>query len=164
MKTEQEQIERMAQVMCGFCTENKRCVLKYSAPCSEVASQDCTCKESAEELICKGYGKVSEYKAEIERLKAKLTKAEHDRDRYKAVIDDLKNENVAICEQIKRAYGTGYNGGYKSCQEEKKQAQIDVLNKLRRIAWQGYQIGMYIVSTQEIDALIKEVQNAEDKG
>ena len=40
-----------------------------------------------------------------------------------------------------------------------KQAQIDVLNKLRRRSWQGYQIGMYIVSTQEIDELIKEVQN-----
>lgn len=40
-----------------------------------------------------------------------------------------------------------------------KQAKIDVLNKLRRRSWQGYQIGMYIVSTQEIDELIKEVQN-----
>ena len=38
-----------------------------------------------------------------------------------------------------------------------KQAQIDVLNKLRRRSWQGYQIGMYIVSTQEIDELIKEI-------
>ena len=45
-----------------------------------------------------------------------------------------------------------------------KQAQIDVLNKLRRRSWQGYQIGMYIVSTQEIDELIKEVENGEDKG
>lgn len=42
---------------------------------------------------------------------------------------------------------------------EVKQAQIDVLNKLRRRSWQGYQIGMYIVSTQEIDELIKEVEN-----
>lgn len=41
-----EQIEKMAQVMCGFCTEDKRCILKYSAPCSDIASQDCTCKES----------------------------------------------------------------------------------------------------------------------
>ena len=40
-----------------------------------------------------------------------------------------------------------------------RQAQIDVLNKLRRRSWQGYQIGMYIVSTQEIDELIKEVGN-----
>jgi hypothetical protein len=40
-----------------------------------------------------------------------------------------------------------------------KQAQIDVLNKLRRRSWQGYQIGMYIVSTQEIDELIEEVKD-----
>ena len=40
-----------------------------------------------------------------------------------------------------------------------KQAKIDVLNKLRRRSWQGYQIGMYIVSTQEMDELIKEVEN-----
>lgn len=39
-----------------------------------------------------------------------------------------------------------------------KQAKIDVLNELRRRSWQGYQIGMYIVSTQEIDELIKEVE------
>ena len=44
-------------------------------------------------------------------------------------------------------------------EQQIKQAQIDVLNKLRRRSWQGYQIGMYIVSTQEIDELIKEVQN-----
>lgn len=55
MKTKQEQIEKMAQAMCGYCLVDKRCVLKYSAPCSEVASQDCSYKESAEELICKGY-------------------------------------------------------------------------------------------------------------
>ena len=42
---------------------------------------------------------------------------------------------------------------------EVKQAKIDVLNKLRRRSWQGYQIGMYIVSTQEIDEIIKEVEN-----
>ena len=47
-----------------------------------------------------------------------------------------------------------YNAGY----GDVKQAQIDVLNKLRRRSWQGYQIGMYIVSTQEIDELIKEVE------
>ena len=72
--TDREQIEKMAQAMCGFCAVDKRCVLKCCAPCSEVASQDCTCKESAEELIYKGYGKVSEYKAEIERLKAENEK------------------------------------------------------------------------------------------
>ena len=44
-------------------------------------------------------------------------------------------------------------------EQQVKQAKIDVLNELRRRAWQGYQIGMYIVSTQEIDELVREVEN-----
>lgn len=56
MRTDREQIEKMAQTMCGFCAVDKRCVLNCCAPCSDIASQDCTCKESAEELIYKGYG------------------------------------------------------------------------------------------------------------
>ena len=94
-----------------------------------------TAGDIAVALVQAGYGDVPEYKAEIERLKS--------------------------------------NNGFLQCvishskdmmDEAVKQAQIDVLNKLRRRAWQGYQIGMYIVSTQEIDELIKEVQNGEDKG
>lgn len=65
MKDKKEQIEKMAQAMCGFCTEDKRCVLKYSAPCSEVASQDCTYKGSAEELLCKGYGDIKQAKIDV---------------------------------------------------------------------------------------------------
>lgn len=40
-----------------------------------------------------------------------------------------------------------------------KQAQIDVLNKLKSRTWHGYQIGMYVVSIEDIDKLIKEVEN-----
>ena len=69
----------------------------------------------------KGYGDVSEYKAEIERLKS----------------------------------GT-------------KQAQIDVLNKLKKRARTSYVLDDFIlgsvVFSKDIDELIKEVQNAEDKG
>ena len=69
----------------------------------------------------KGYGDVSEYKAEIERLKS----------------------------------GT-------------KQAQIDVLNKLKKRARTSDVLDDFIlgsvVFSKDIDELIKEVQNAEDKG
>lgn len=41
---------------------------------------------------------------------------------------------------------------------EVKQAQIDVLNKLKSKAWQGYQIGTYIVTTQEINELITAIE------
>lgn len=40
-----------------------------------------------------------------------------------------------------------------------KQVKIDVLNELKKKAWQGYQVGMHIVSTQDIDKLINEVEN-----
>ncbi len=56
--TDKEQIDKMARAMCGFCVVEKRCALNCCVPCSEVASQDCSYKESAEELICKGYGNV----------------------------------------------------------------------------------------------------------
>lgn len=68
MKTEQEQIEKMARAMCGFCIVDKRCALKCCAPCSDVASCDCSYKENAKMLIDAGYGKTSEYKAEIKKL------------------------------------------------------------------------------------------------
>ena len=110
MKIDREQIEQMAQAMCGYCTENKRCVLKYSAPCSEVASQDCTFKESAEELICKGYGKISEYKAQIEQLKSENKSQEHE------------NDFLKYCQCLTH----GVDGS-----NHIKKAQIDVLNKLK---------------------------------
>ena len=55
------------------------------------------------------FAKLSEYEAEIERLKA---------------------ENETYCKQINQAYDTGYNDGYDSCQDDIKQAQIDVLNRV----------------------------------
>ena len=77
---------------------------------------------------------IAEQEKEIERL----------RDDYARVQEPFAQYQMASDKEIKAQI---------------KQAQIDVLNKLRRRSWQGYQIGMYIVSTQEIDELIKEVQN-----
>ena len=94
----------------------------------------------ADELIKRGYGDVSEYKAEIERLNAEFKQLETNAEILARGVRDLNHENYELTEKV-------------------KQAQIDVLNKLRRRSWQGYQIGMYIVSTQEIDELIKEVEN-----
>lgn len=83
-------------------------------------------------------------------------------DRYDAATTDQERERARID-------NTQHLAAYHALQwaldkaidleQQIKQAQIDVLNKLRRRSWQGYQIGMYIVSTQEIDELIKEVEN-----
>lgn len=144
MKTEQEQIEQMAQAMCGYCTENKRCVLKYSAPCSEVASQDCTFKESAEELICKGYGKISEYKTQIEQLKSENKSQERE------------NDFLKYCQCLTH----GVDGS-----NHIKKAQIDVLNKLKE---RTYRDSVYYpevkyehkyVNMDDIDQMIEEIEN-----
>lgn len=144
MKIDKEQIEKMAQAMCGFCAVDKRCVLKCCAPCSEVASQDCTCKESAEELIHKGYGKVSEYKAEIERLRTTLGQCNTE---LNSALESLKSQ----CREI---------GALKA---GTKQAKIEVLNKLKKRVRTSYVLDDFIlgsvVFSKDIDELIKEVQN-----
>lgn len=80
---------------------------------------------------------------------------------------DADCSHIGPVDCLYKQYATAlFRAGYVHISDEeniiaqvKKQAQIDVLNKLKRRAWQGYQIGMYIVSTQEIDELIKEVGN-----
>ena len=88
-------------------------------------------------LAKEGYGNISEYKAEIERLKA---------------------ENETYCKQINQAYDTGYNDGYDSCQDDIKRAKIDVLNEVKERA-----IGLAAIETYHIcnliDKIIKEVQD-----
>ena len=125
MKTEQEQIEKMARTMCGYCSTDGKCAVSKNGRepdiCANVDTEHCLYKEYAERLIESGYGKVSEYEAEIERLKA-----------------------------------------------EKKQAKIDVLNKLKKRARTSYVLDDFIlgsvVFSKDIDELIKEVQNGENKG
>lgn len=79
MKTEQEQIEKMARIMCGYCSTDGKCAvsknLREPDVCANVDTEHCLYKEYAERLFENGcYGNVSEYKAEIERLKAEVNK------------------------------------------------------------------------------------------
>ena len=72
MKTEQEQIKKMARSMCGYCSTDGKCAVSKNRRepdiCANVDTEHCLYKEYAERLIESGYGDVSEYKAEIERL------------------------------------------------------------------------------------------------
>ena len=141
MKTEQEQIEKMARSMCGYCSTDGKCAvsknLREPDICANVDTEHCLYRQYAERLIENAYGKVSEYEAEIERLKA---------------------ENETYCKQINQAYDTGYNDGYDSCQDDIKRAKIDVLNEVKERA-----IGLAAIETYHIcnliDELIKEVQD-----
>ena len=83
-------------------------------------------------------------------------------------INQLKQENANLKDYVKSLKDECI-----SCPEEKKKimdnwkksvrrAQVDILEKLKSRAWQGYQVGMHIVSTQDIDKLINEVENYEN--
>lgn len=147
MKTEKEQIEEMAHIMCkyynsGFCANSDMTEICEDMP-------DCCYKNEAEALYNAGYGDVSEYKAEIERLRTTLGQCNTE---LNSALESLKSQ----CREI---------GKLKA---EVKQAQIDVLNKLKKRARTSYVLDDFIlgsvVFSKDIDELIKEVQNAEDKG
>lgn len=125
--TKQEKIEKLAQLIGRIKGDCENCDCKSC----EVNGEDCCCVHyiCSTFLVDAGYGDVSEYKAEIERLKS--------------------------------------NNGFLQCvishskdimDEAVKQAQIDVLNKVKEIA-----VGLAAIETYHIcnliDKLIKEVEN-----
>lgn len=97
----------------------------------------------ADELIKRGYGDVSEYKAEIERLKAEFKQLETNAEILARGVRDLNHENYELTEKV-------------------KQAQIDVLNEVKKCSqcdnffpdgnWHRY------VLVSDIDILIKEIE------
>ena len=141
MKTEQEQIEQIEKV------------LKYSVADYKHLKKKGVCYCYAETLIDHGYGDISEYKAEIEDLKDEIIYLE----RKIAIRDNaLKDRDKAI-EMLEGKQDTIV-----------KQAKIDVLNELKKRARTSYVLDDFIlgsvVFSKDIDELIKEVQNGEDKG
>lgn len=162
MKTEQEQIKKMARTMCGYCSTDGKCAVSKNGRepdiCANVDTQHCLYKEYVERLIDSNYGDVSEYKAEIERLKAKN--------------NELNKENWSLEEELKKkeleityARNNGYEKGYDECEEytkgKIKQAKIDILNFLK----DGYEVDIstsndcdMVVRVDDIDELIKEIE------
>lgn len=94
MKTEQEQIEKIVKILLEA---TKKCFDTDCNHCDYQYEKDCNQYRKALALVQAGYGDVSEYKNRFEvadkvltETREKLTKAEHDRDRYKAEIERLK--------------------------------------------------------------------------
>lgn len=103
-------------------------------------------------LVKEGYGKTSEYKAEIERLKDEIIYLE----RKIAIRDNaLKDRDKAI-EMLEGKQDTIV-----------KQAKIDVLNELKGRVRTSYVLDDFILGNvvfyKDIDEIIEEVQNGEDK-
>ena len=81
MKTEQEQIEEMSCILTMLINCGGGCMAQY---CHLVDNY-------AKKLIEVGYGDVSEYKAEIKRLKAEIKQAQIDIDEL--IKGGVENEN-----------------------------------------------------------------------
>ena len=157
--TEQEQIEKMARTMCGYCSTDGRCAVSKNGRepdiCTNVDIEHCLYKEYAERLIESGYGNISEHKAEIERLRTTLGQCNTE---LNSALESLKSQ----CREI---------GALKA---GTKQAKIDVLNKVKDIVFDYLGVKnikeaealslldstlTYDVVTCGIDELIKEIEN-----
>ena len=102
--TEQEQTKQMLKILCDKfqCSAIDRSYMAKS--CKQ-------CEDIIEALHEAGYGDISEYKAEIERLVAEFKQLETNAEILAWGVRDLNHENYELTEKI-------------------KQAQIDVLNRV----------------------------------
>ena len=129
MKTEQEQTKQMLKTLCDKfqCSAIDRSYMAKS--CRQ-------CEDIVKALHEAGYGDVSEYKAEIERLKAKNKSQERE------------NGFLKYCQCL--AHGVDGSNHI-------KRAKIDVLNEVKERA-----VGLPAIETYHIcnliDELIKEVE------
>ena len=147
MKTEQEQIKKMARSMCGYCSTDGKCAVSKNGRepdiCANVDTEHCLYKEYAERLIESGYGKVSEYEAEIEQLKDEIIYLER---KIASRDNALKDRDKAI-EMLEGKQDTIV-----------KQAQIDVLNKVKNCR-DATDSDCYPYLERIVNKLIKEIEN-----
>lgn len=159
MKTEQEQTRQMLKILCDKfqCSAIDRSYMAKS--CRQ-------CEDIIEALHEAGYGNVSEYKAEIERLE-QLDAIQCDA--WQKLSDE--NERLVTENNSNLRYNAVLRKENKKLKEEIEQAKIDVLNELKERLYSTFvtksaPLGDITVEdiADDIDELIKEVQNAEDKG
>ena len=110
MKTEQELKDELEDIFFDALTDKSNYTDKVD-PENDGRWQWKVYELYADELIKRGYGDVSEYKAEIERLKAEFKQLETNAEILARGVRDLNHENYELTEKI-------------------KQAQIDVLNRV----------------------------------
>ncbi len=119
-------------------------------------------------LVKEGYGNISEYKAEIKRLE-QLNAIQCDA--WQKLSDE--NERLVTENNSNLRYNSVLRKENKKLKEEIKQAQLGVLGKLwsnisnsKQLIQSHIADGSFTIEDiyMEIDELIKEVQNGEDKG
>lgn len=113
MKTEQEQIEKMINILKN---NNEVCHYISCIKCKYHDNEDCHYTSSAYALYQAGYGDVSEYKAEVERLKTEYEKLQTNAEILARGIRDFNHENYELTEKVKRAQTDTINTIVKYCE------------------------------------------------
>lgn len=139
MKTEQEQIKAIKQII----DERVETTLGQVQGRHDNVIKTVDTVIIARDIVDAGYGDVSEYKAEIERLRTTLGQCNTE---LNSALESLKSQ----CREI---------GELKA---KVKQAQIDILNRAKTKLSRSNDF--VDICSWHIDKLIKEVENAEDKG
>ena len=171
MKTKQEQIEAMHKVFCNACKHklSKDCV----CPWQDRAEKCYNCETFCEIFYKAGYDDVSEYKAEIERLRQEVRDtdkmARNSIEQYKNNYDNaferlkaqereiqsLREDNIDLKEEL---YELHDDLDIARAKKDKtiNQAKIEVLNKVKEKLDNAPNGWAY---TTYIDELIEEVEN-----
>lgn len=130
MKTEQELKDELEDIFFDALTDKSNYTDKVD-PENDGRWQWKVYELCSDELIKRGYGDVSEYKAEIERLKEDYAKLQEQFAQYQMASD-------------------------KEIRAQVKQAKIDVLNELKeKCKFDGHIVGVY---KNDIEEMIKELK------
>ena len=140
MKTEQEQIEEM-----------RRTIYHARSKVNGIA----TAGDIAEALVQAGYGDISEYEAEREMLGSQIKVLKQRLNNKYVEIEQLKDDYAKLQEQ----FAQYQMASDKEIKAQIKQAQIDVLKKLKERAIGYTFLGEKLATETDIDGLIEEVEN-----
>lgn len=100
MKTEQEQIEEIVKILLEA---SKKCFDADCDCCDKQYEKDCAQYNKAVALVQAGYGDVSEYKAEIERLKEETSNIR--KDTAKKILQTLYDQCYEINDETGESMG-----------------------------------------------------------
>lgn len=149
MKTEQEQIEEMAVI---GCVRNPQAHTAEECSKCDFKQGMCNAYRHAEALYNAGYGDVSEYKAEIERLHSNIPQHLED---LLIEFDEMGFAPTTVCPNPDK-YATEWRDRLVNCvNDATRQAQTDVLNKLKTNLSKSDDF--MDICSWHIDKLIKEV-------
>lgn len=172
MKTEQEQIEKIQEII-NDCYEFE--------PISAAISSDdryvyIDTEEIAKAIVEAGYGDVTEYKSEIERLRQEVrdtdkmarNSIEQYKNNYDNAFERLKAQEREIDKlkddyaNLQELFAQYQMASDKEIMAQRKQTKIDVLNELReKYSTSGSVNSNWatIIFVDDIDELIEEVEN-----